>query len=195
MKYSRMQLFLRRRRFIVNSKLQFRLLATSLAYVVFVLVILAVALFVPLAIRMWTAELDSPEAHIDSSLFLFLHSYFWPAALLAMLVVGLHSLLTSHRIAGPLYILQKLFERIQSGTIPRPRAPRESDLIAEEINYVNQTIDLLRGRISNIKLAYDELDRAILDEGSSGSEHDQLQIIKAKGQLLGEALGYLEIEP
>ena len=190
-----MQVFLRRRQFIVNRKLQLRLLVISLSYVVSAQAILAVALFAPVAIHLWTADLDSEQAHSSSLQFLHLHSHFWPAALLSMLAIGLHSILTSHRIAGPLYMLRRILLRIQAGTLPRMRPPRESDLITEEMDQAKKTVDLLRERVSRIKEVYGELDDAIHQDGEAGSDREQLLQAKSKVREMGDALGCFDVEP
>lgn len=101
-----------RRRYLV-SRLQYRLLAFNLLYALVIFLSLAAAIFVPPMLR-----LDDYDA---AEFFLLLHSRIWPGLLLVLLLLSLHSVMVSHRIAGPLYRFRKVFQSLARVTFPSGR--------------------------------------------------------------------------
>jgi methyl-accepting chemotaxis protein len=153
----------RRRKFIVDRGLQFRLLFYSVGYILFYIVAIGAGLFVPLMIQLSNADQTSPEALAIATNFLFLHYHFWPVALLSVIVVALHSILTSHRVAGPLYRFRRIFQNLKEGAIPTAVQLRRRDLLQSEMRAINEMLDGLRARISEIQKAEDLLGQSIAE--------------------------------
>jgi len=154
---------LRRRRFIVDRRLQFRLLFYSVGYILFYIMAIGAGLFVPLMIQLSNADQASPEALAVATSFLYLHYHFWPVALLSVVVVALHSILTSHRIAGPLYRFRRIFQDLNEGTIPQAVRLRRRDLLQSEVQSINEMLDGLRARISEIQRAEELLGQSMAE--------------------------------
>jgi methyl-accepting chemotaxis protein len=154
---------LRRRKYIIDRRLQFRLLFYSVGYILFYIVAIGAGLFVPLMIQLSNADQTSPEALVVATNFLYLHYHFWPVALLSVIVVALHSILTSHRIAGPLYRFRRIFQDLKEGTIPEVVHLRRRDLLQSEMQSINEMLDGLRTRISGIQRAEELLGQSIAE--------------------------------
>ena len=153
--------FLRRRKFVVDSKLQMSFLLITLGYVAFLLLVIAVALFAPLVSQLRNADAASPEALAPALSILYLHDRFWLPALLALIVIVLHSVRTTHRIAGPLYRFRRVFESLRDGVLPKPVRLREGDYLTDEMEIINAALQSLRGRAAQIQEQAETLHQCI----------------------------------
>lgn len=78
------------------------------------------------------------------------------AAVIAFEVIGFflvyrHQVRSSHRIAGPLFSLERNLKSIESGDISFSMDIRESDQFRELSDQMNNTVDSLRAHIENIQ--------------------------------------------
>ena len=139
----------KRRRFLID-RLQLRLLSITLLYFTAAATIFAAVLFTPLMLQL-TGDPESPQARAAvATEFLALHSRFWPAILLTFALLALHSVFTSHRIAGPLYRFRIVFKEIQSGNLVPYAGIRERDLLGKEADALNAMLVSLRERLFGI---------------------------------------------
>jgi methyl-accepting chemotaxis protein len=193
-------LILRRRKFVINKSLQYNLLFISLLYAVLFLVIIGASLFIPLMVELERAEDASEKALQASKLILYLHANFWPAVLLVLIFIGLHSVRTTHRIAGPLYRMNLIFKAIKEGNLPRPIQTRKGDYLLPEIEEVNQVLEKLRGKVTEIQGAQVQLSEAISECDKVVSQCSKDEIIErinniiGKGNQLAEKIRYFKIE-
>ncbi len=153
--------FTRRRKFIVDRALQLRLIAISLGYVVFFVLAVTAALFVPLMLQLRTADLNTSDAFDFATSALYLHKHFWPVALLSLAVVALHAVLTSHRLAGPLYRFRRIIESVRDGCLPGPGRLRRRDYLQPEMKLINEMLEGLRARVAEIQAARTSLAESI----------------------------------
>ena len=193
-------IILRRRKFIINKPLQFRLLLISLSYLVLFFIVMATLLFAPLMIEMERSGQASENALQAANQILYLHSYFWPVGLLTLAVIGLHSIRTSHKVAGPFYRLNLVFKAMKEGTLPRPIQTRKSDYLLTEIETVNQVLDIFRSNMQEIKKAQAHLNRAILECNKVASHASKEQIVERIDDItrrenqLEDKINYFKIE-
>jgi hypothetical protein len=140
-------LFDRRRRYIVNPRLQYGLLLTSLAHVGFLALVVSLALFAPLVLELRRPDWNAPETTIAALQLLYLHETYWIPMLIALVAIGLHSVSVSHRIAGPIYRFRRVCEAMTAGTIPGPVTLRRGDQLTPELDDVNAMLAAWRERI------------------------------------------------
>ena len=153
---------LRRRIFFLNTKFQTSLMLISLSYVLFSIFIMGVALFTPVIVKMEQSGYTSDAAVRAADLLLYLHVNFWTAWLLSLCIIALHSVRTSHRIAGPVFRITQVFEQLKNGRIPKPlRQPRQGDYLVDEIVMTNKVLDSLRMRLGSVREAEKLLSAAI----------------------------------
>jgi methyl-accepting chemotaxis protein len=139
-----------RRRYIVDN-LQYRLLLTSLLYVLAVVLVFAGALFLPLMLTLSQTASSAPGVGDAAREFLALHNRVWPPvlALIAMLVI--HNVVFSHRIAGPLYRIRAELRKIGDGNLFVHVKLRKNDYLDKEASSVNEMVDSLRSKIRSIE--------------------------------------------
>jgi len=191
---------LRRRKFVINKSLQYSLLFVSLFYAILFLVVVGAALFIPLMVELGKAEEFSEKSLQTANLILYLHSNFWPAVLLSLIFICLHSVRTSHRIAGPFYRLNIVFRAMKEGSLPRPIQLRKGDYFFPEIELFNQMIEKFRGKVTEVQGAQIQLSEAISECSKVTSHASKEEIIEhvnkitEKGNQLADRVRYFKIE-
>ncbi|UCF55937.1 MAG: hypothetical protein JSW15_07415, partial [Deltaproteobacteria bacterium] len=93
----------RRRTYIVNKSLQYRFMAMLLIYGFAIVVFLAIFLFVPDIMKLMDENLSLEARGLAADKILTLHARVWPAVIVLICVLVLHSFRAFHRLAGPLY--------------------------------------------------------------------------------------------
>lgn len=96
--------FLRRR--ILIDGIQYRMLVASLVYCLVVATVLGACVFGPMLAELRGAPTYSEERVEMANAFLYLSTRLLTFGVLLFALLGFHSVLLSHRIAGPLYSLR-----------------------------------------------------------------------------------------
>ena len=191
--------FFRRRKFIINKDLQFSLLIISVFYIFLFLLVIGSILFIPAMVELNQTDYSSNQAIEAAGKILYLHTKFWPAVLLALILVALHSIRTSHQIAGPLYRFNRLFESMKEGNLPKRITLRKGDYLLNEVDLINQMLENLQIRVQEIKEAQMSLNVAIseckdiVNNASKEEIFKRMNDLSEKGDQLGEKLAYFKI--
>jgi methyl-accepting chemotaxis protein len=82
-----------------------------------------------------------------------LHSGVWIAGLIALVLVALHSIKTSHRIAGPLYRFRAVYRALAEGGSPSSVMLRRGDLLHEDAAALNDALAEIRRRAEESRRA------------------------------------------
>lgn len=134
---------LRRRRLLIDM-LQVRLLLQAWAYILVALVACALIVFSPLVVELRTIDASGGDPNGTATRFLELHRTFWPVIAVVFLLTGIHSILVSHRIAGPIYRLRVTLDAIADGKPVRPVRLRRNDYLMREAAALNRVIARLQ---------------------------------------------------
>ena len=165
--------FGKRKRFLID-KLQYKLLGIHLFHLTCIIFLFLIAIFSPVIIALYSGS--SPEqAEQASAEFLGLHKRIWPAVPVVLILISLHSIVISHRIAGPLYRFRKVFEAVEQGDMSIRAVLRKKDYLGRETGSLNQMIDGLEARIRSIDDSVGEV-RFRLSGSESRSEKPQTSI-------------------
>ena len=144
--------FRRRRTRILISTLQYRLLLVNLAYFGVIVLALVGLLLLPPLLRLRTAPLDaSAENLAAANEFLVLHARLWPALLIVLALLALHSVIVSHRIAGPLYRFRRVFEAVTAGDLSVRARLRKHDYLGREADALNEMLEALAARVAGLE--------------------------------------------
>ncbi len=186
--------FLRRRRFLINRPLQFRLLWNSLMHVVLFVVVTAVSLFLPSMIELRNLATYSEKTVQAANQILYLHDYFWPSVVFVLIAIFLDSIRVSHKIAGPLFRFNRTFEAIEKGELPSTIRIRKGDLLAEESEAINRMLGGLRENVRAIQETYTVLRETLSGwaeagkESSSTEKEDRVKDLVEKADQLEERI-------
>jgi methyl-accepting chemotaxis protein len=140
-----------RRTRILIDRLQHRLLLINLFYFCAIVLVLATALLLPSLLQLRGAALDaSAENLAAANEFLFLHARLWPAVLIVLGLLAFHSVIISHRIAGPLYRFRRVVEAVTAGHLSMRVKIRKHDYLTQEAQAINEMLEALERRIAGL---------------------------------------------
>ncbi len=189
----------RRRRFIVNRDLQLALLRNSFLYVLLFVVVIGMVFFVPLMAELTDRHSRSEGAVQLESQIRYLYTYFWPAVILAMILIFLHSVRASHKVAGPLYRFKVVLEELKEGKISSPIRIRKGDYLLQEAELINQVLESLRQNLEGLQEAQVQLKQALyeyrreLSQNLSAEEKERVSELAEKADQLAERLRYFKL--
>lgn len=151
------------RRYLLWDTVQPRFLAVSVAHQSLVFLTFAGSLFVPLMIKLHDTPLSSPEAATIGYQFTILHDSVWPAFPIAILLILIHSVFFSHRIAGPLYRFRNVFKAIGQGDLMVQTKIRDHDYLQQEAESLEDMVGELRAKFAEIKSDCHTVDELVAD--------------------------------
>jgi len=189
-----------RRTLLINRDLQYTELFNSLFYIFLFLAVVGLGLFIPLFIKLGKESVSSAEAQQAASVLLYLHKHFWPVVLFSLLLIGLVSIRTSHRIAGPLYRITLVLKSVKNGDLPKPISTRKGDHLVAEIEVTNQMLERLRIQVREIQETRADLNDAIVACGrvighaSTEEIIERMNDIREKENQLADRIGYFKVE-
>ena len=100
--------------------------------------------------------------------FTWVNSRFWLPLLFMFLGMGAHSILISHRVAGPLYQLRRVLSAVRDGDLSVRVTLRKADYLAAEEAIINELIRETGSRVDEVgshatalKAGLDQLQAAV----------------------------------
>jgi hypothetical protein len=189
----------KRRKFVVYRKLQLTLMIISFSYVILFCAVMGTYLFIPLMMELDKSDIGSDKALVAANQILYLHEKFWPSLLLSLFAIGCHSIFISHKIAGPLYRFNLIFKAIKEGIVPTPIRLRKGDYLYSEMENINQMLERLRDKLTELQEAQTHLNKSIIKCKDTVSHSSMNEVIKKmedlaeQGKKLEEKLGYFKV--
>jgi methyl-accepting chemotaxis protein len=153
--------WLRRRKFVIDWRLQLSFLLITLGYLAFMILVISVSLFAPLILQLRHVNATSAEASDLALKILYLHDKFWLPVFLALVAISLDSLRTTHKIAGPLHRFRQVFEALSEGRLPKPVKLRKGDRLSAEMEAINRMLAALREQIGQMQTGAEKLHETI----------------------------------
>ena len=143
----------RRRTYIVNKSLQYGFMAMVLIYAFCIVLFLAIFLFVPDIMTLMDENLGLETRRVAADKMLSLHARVWPAVIVLICLLLLHSFRAFHRLAGPLYRFRWVFEQVGRGDLSLKVQIRKKDVLHQEGKALNEMIEMLAEKMRNIQQA------------------------------------------
>jgi nitrogen fixation/metabolism regulation signal transduction histidine kinase len=153
----------KRKRFIIDKQLQYRLLLYDGIYFLIITVSLVLFLFAPLAVELLGRDVQDMRRWEAAAQVLYLHTMLWPALFLILILLSVHAVIVSHRIAGPLFRFRISFEKIIAGNLKPPIRIRKNDFLYNQQLVIDRLIDTLRSKVSTIQTEQQAIE-SILNE-------------------------------
>lgn len=139
----RLKLLFRRRNKIIRPRYQLKVaLAAAISLLVYSFII-GVVIFYPLFVQLSS---DDGNAAIAAEI-LALHKRLWPAVFIISILVFIQVIFASHRVAGPVYRLEKALEELVRGNYKERVRLRKSDEFVE----IEQLVNALAESLGNAK--------------------------------------------
>ena len=185
-----------RKRFLIDP-LQYRLLGASLFYFLAICLIFIINFFGPLIEDLEGKPTASLAREDAATAFLYLDSRMWSSLVVLFVLFGVHTVLVSHRIVGPLYRFRKGFQAASEGDLS-PISIRKNDYLKREVNSINAMFKTLGARIAEMRQCCDEAQAVLprLREAAkaSGEEvHEQAREIEARINALRDCLQLFKV--
>ena len=141
----------KRRAFAVTSSLQYRFLSMTLIYSFIIVSFFVIAVVVPDVVEMQDNSLSLESRSYAANRLLTKNTWIWPAAILLVVALGLHSFREFQKIAGPLYRFRWTFEQVENGSLLSSVKLREKDLLIREEEALNKMLTSLIGKLGTIR--------------------------------------------
>ncbi|MBZ0151225.1 MAG: hypothetical protein K8J09_06800 [Planctomycetes bacterium] len=182
-----MRTWLTRRRFIVDWKLQGSLVLHGLFYGGFVLVALAIGIFLPL---IWNIGRYADQQQEELSIvMLYMHERFLGIVAACAVVVVFSAVRSSHRIAGPLVRYKRNLRLLATGRLPEALRTRPGDYLGEEVACLNDAVEGVARRIDDIRAAHAALRTQLANTTAAGSlDPETLASLQAADQALARSI-------
>jgi methyl-accepting chemotaxis protein len=142
----------RRKKYVVDKSMQYRLLGYNAIYFFITVVALSLVLFTPLVFEISDPSLSPREQAEVAGKILYLHSHLWPALFLILVILGFHSVLVTNKIAGPLYRFRATLQRIIEGDISEPFRIRKGDLLVNEQTKMDEMLSTINSKMDRIQV-------------------------------------------
>lgn len=166
----------KRRRYLVDTGLQGRMLFSGLLHGGFVLAALLGGVFAPVVIDL--AASPTRRFEEEAIIMLYLHERMPLIVLLCALVVGLTSIRQSHRIAGPMVRFKRHLRQLAAGELPPMLRTRRNDMLKDEVACLNDAVAGVAARIEGLRAAQAGVRAALGGLGEidlDGSRRDALR--------------------
>lgn len=147
----------KRKQLLLPGAFQTRFIVTSFLYQVVIVVVFVSALFLPSVLRIDDTAISPEEAWQTGIELLALHNHVWPALAIACVLMLMHALVFSHRIAGPLSRFGHIFKEVGNGNLLVSAKIRRRDLLPHEAECLGEMVRALHGKIAALQQHRTEL--------------------------------------
>jgi methyl-accepting chemotaxis protein len=188
----------RRKKYVVDRALQYRLLGYNAIYFFITVAALSLVLFTPLIFEISDPSLSPRQQAEVAGKILYLHSYLWPALFLILVILGFHSMLVSNKIAGPLYRFRATFQKIIEGDISEPFRIRKGDLLINEQTKMDEMLTTINSKITRVQVegaAIGELLARMRAQELSAEAKALLKELGEHHERLKKVADYFKVEP
>ena len=190
-------LFWKRRRVLVD-RFQYRLIWISAGHFALVLFVFLAAMMTPLLIKLDDEGATFIEKDRVADVLLFFHEQLWLPLIAVFLLLLVHSLSVSHRIAGPLYRFRAVYKSLAGGNLAIRANIRKSDYLHADAAALNELIESLEKRIGtlgnqarHLKEETEQL-RAAAGSGSAAEIRKAAERVESRVEALQGKLAYFE---
>ena len=166
----------RRKHYIVDKRLQYRLLIYNGIYLLVVILAVGAGLLLPLLLELSNPDLSVAQQGELTNKILYLYSRLSPILVLVLAILIAHSVVVSHRIAGPLYRFKATFNQVAGGDLSKMTRIRKGDFLLNEQAKMEEMIEALRSRLHHIKKEHAVMEQSLqaLTECPMGTSNEEL---------------------
>ena len=174
---------------VLVAPFQLRLVGVIVSHFVLVTLIFVGALFAPAIITLENGETTSPHVQRAAREFLVLHSRLWGPLCGAFVLLVLHNVLVTHRIAGPLLRFRRFLKTVGDGDLSSSIVFRKTDYLQKDAEIATRMVVSLRDKVSQLEKQIDQANRVWRDLRSSlagGDADGQRQKINTMDGVLAD---------
>ena len=185
--------------YLINMDLQLRLIRNNLFYLLICVIVTVSILLYPLIHEMiFLPNLDGQYRAAQT--FLLLVKWLVPAIVIVLVLFMGHTIITTHRICGPLVNFTHTFDSLVQGDLTRKVYIRKGDYLKSECARINLMIDGISGIINRLFADHNQLLATLqsLNEQTKDMEikeklDSSLRIIRQEGEYVSETLSRFKV--
>jgi nitrogen fixation/metabolism regulation signal transduction histidine kinase len=183
----------RRRKKIIKPRYQLKLAFVVVTFLLIYSLIFGAAIFCPLAIELRAAPSLEDQARV-AFVVLGLHETIWPALFFILVLAFIGTILSSHRVVGPIYRLEKAIGQFVSGNFKERIWLRKTDEFKEIETMANRLAEYLENAKSSDSRFHTDL-REKLSTLSAMLETEGLPRGGDAGKMVDELIVRLDSKP
>ena len=187
------------RNYLINKDLQIRLIRNNLFYLLICVIVTVSILLYPLIHDMMFLP-DLEGQYRAAQTFLLLVKWLIPAIVIVLVLFMGHTIITTHRICGPLVNFTHTFDSLAQGDLTRKVYIRKGDYLKSECARINLMIDGISGIINRLFANHKQLLSTLqsLNEQAKDIETKEkleasLKIIMQDGEYVSETLSRFKV--
>lgn len=146
----------KRKQHFVNKKLQGKYIILTMSLLVLYTIALLAAIFAPAVISLFS-DLPLSEKAAAAEVLLLLHKYIWPGIGLIILLFGVLSIFITHKLAGPVYVIERMARNMADGDLTVRTKLRDGDDLDDLAGHMNQLADNMESLLISLKDEHDKL--------------------------------------
>jgi signal peptidase II len=138
----------RRKKYYINNKIQIKYAVLSIAMLIAYTLLFLIALFGPPIFLFSSSDVPLAVRAEAANSVLLINSYLWPSIGAIILIFGAFSIFVTHRMAGPLYAIEKVIGRIMDSDLSARVRLRKNDDLQEFGQAMNRMLDKQEATLS-----------------------------------------------
>lgn len=146
----------KRTHFFINKKIQIKYILLTVSLLVLYTMILLAAIFAPYAMALFL-DLPMSQKAEAAEMLLLLHKNIWPGIGLIIVMFGALSIFITHKLAGPVFVLERMAKDITRGDLTVRTRLRKGDDLNDLAQDMNQMADNLESLLLNLDEEYRRL--------------------------------------
>ena len=185
--------------YLINKDLQLCLIRNNLFYLLICVIVTVSILLYPLIHEMMFLP-DLEGQYRAAQTFLLLVKWLVPAILIVLVLFMGHTIITTHRICGPLVNFTHTFDSLAQGDLTRKVYIRKGDYLKSECARINLMIDGISGIVNRLFTHHNQLLVTLqsLNEQAKDTEtkeklESSLKIIRQDGEYVSETLSKFKV--
>jgi len=146
----------KRKQYFIHKKIQIKYALLTISLLVLYTIILLMAIFAPYIMALFS-DLPLSQKSEAAEVLLLLHKYIWPGIGLVIILFGVLSIFITHKLAGPVFVFERMTRNIAAGDLTvRAKLRRGDDLRDLEKNF-NQMADNLESLLIKLEEEHKKL--------------------------------------
>ncbi len=178
----------RRRKVLIKPAYQLKIALVLIISFIAYSMVLGFIIFYPLFQELYSAADIEAQARISTTV-LYLHARLWPALFVVAILVGLHVVITSHRIFGPIYRFEETLKSFIKGDFSKRIVLRKHDGLKEMeeiINNLGARLDVMRKSENELRNSIRERAGAALSKLDHSNGPEAAEAVKALKSIIHE---------
>jgi len=172
-----MQAHRRRKKYIVHKKVQYKYAILTVAMLVLYTMVLLAAIFAPSIVIFISEDVPLSARAEAANAFLLLNRYMWPGIAAIILLFGAVSIFITHRVAGPLFVIERMINQIAGGNLSTRIKLRKGDDLIEFEQSMNRMAEKLEASLSELQERTRNLSAMARDPALDPSSGKQAKVL------------------